>query len=66
MTQPTLINLHPNEYTQGLRYYPFEVNLGKCFGNCNTFDDLSNRVCVSNETENLDLNVFNIITRINE
>ena len=21
-TQPTIINLYPNEYTQGLRYYP--------------------------------------------
>ena len=46
--------------------YPFADNLGKCVGNCNTFDDLSNRVCVSNETENLNLNVFNIITRITE
>ena len=26
MTQPTLINLHPNEYSQELRYYPFAVN----------------------------------------
>ena len=25
MTQPTFINLHPNEYSQGLRYYPFAV-----------------------------------------
>ena len=24
-TQPTLINLHPNEYTQGLRYYPLRL-----------------------------------------
>ena len=32
-TQPTLINLHPKEYTQGLRYYPFVVNLDRCFGN---------------------------------
>ena len=23
MTQPNLINLHPNEYSQELRYYPF-------------------------------------------
>ena len=29
-TQPTNINLHPNEYTQGLRYYPSEVNLDRC------------------------------------
>ena len=25
MTQSTLINLHPNEYSQELRYYPFAV-----------------------------------------
>ena len=36
ITQPTLINLYPNEYTQGLHYYPFVVNLGRCVGNCNT------------------------------
>ena len=28
-TQPNLINLHPNEYTQGLRYYPFALNLDR-------------------------------------
>ena len=27
MIQPTLINLHPNEYTQRLCYYPFASNL---------------------------------------
>ena len=32
MIQPALINLHPNEYTQGLRYYPFAVNLDRCMG----------------------------------
>ena len=30
MTQPTLTNLHPNELTQGLRYYPLAVNLDRC------------------------------------
>ena len=25
--QPTLINLHPNEYSQELHYYPFTVKL---------------------------------------
>ena len=24
-TQPTIINLHPNEYTQWLCYYPFAI-----------------------------------------
>ena len=64
MTQAILINIHPNEYIQGLRYYPFAVNLDKCVGSFNTHDDLSNRVCVPNKTEDLNLNVLNIITGI--
>ena len=35
-TQPSFINLHPNEYTQGLHYYPFAVNLARCAGSCST------------------------------
>ena len=46
MTQPIFIDLHPNEYTQGLRYNPFDVNLDICIGICNTLNDLSNKVCV--------------------
>ena len=36
MTQPTLINLHPKEYSQQFQYYPFAVKLDRCDGNCNT------------------------------
>ena len=35
MTQPILINLHSNEYSQGIHYYPFVVKLDRCFGSCN-------------------------------
>ena len=64
--QPTLINLHPNEYNQEFYYYPFPVKLDRCVGSCNTVNDLSNKVCVPNKTEDLNLRVFNIITEINE
>ena len=33
-TEPTIINLHCNEYTQKLNYCPFAVNLGRCVGSC--------------------------------
>ena len=66
ITQPTLINLHPNEYGQEFRYYPFPVKLDRCVRSCNTVNDLSNKVCVPNKTENLNLIVFNMITRIYE
>ena len=66
MTQPTLINLHPNKYSQELHYYPFLVKLDRCVGSYNTLNDLSNKVCVLNKTEDLNLIVFNMITGINE
>ena len=64
--QPTLINLHPNEYSQGLRYYTFAFNLDRCVGSCKTLNDLSNKLCVSNKIEELNLSFFNMITGINE
>ena len=50
LIQPTLINLHPNEYSQEFHHYPFVVKLDQYVGSCNTFNDLSNKVCVPNKT----------------
>ena len=49
MIQLTVINLHPNEYSQEFYYYPFVVKLDRCVGGCNTVNDLSNKVCVPNK-----------------
>ena len=64
--QPILINLHPYEYSQEFHYYPFAVKLDRFVGSCNTINDLSNKVCIPNKTEDLNLSVFNMITGINE
>ena len=45
MARPALIDLNSNEYNQGLRYYPFEVNLDICNESCNIFDNSSGRMC---------------------
>ena len=42
------------------------VDLDRCVGSCNTLNDLSNKVCVPNKTEDLNLSVFNMITGIKE
>ena len=42
LIQPTLINLHPNEYSQEFHYYPFSVKLDICVGSCNTLNDYRN------------------------
>ena len=36
------------------------------FGSCNTVNYLSNKICIRNKTEYLNLSVFNRITGINE
>ena len=51
MTQPTPINLYPNKYSQELHYYPFAVKLDRCVGICNTLNDLPNKVCLPNKTQ---------------
>ena len=66
MSQPTLINLHPNKYSHEFYYYPFVVKLDRSVGSCNTLNDLPNKVCVPNKTEDSNLSVFNMITGINE
>ena len=66
MTQPTLINLHSNEYSQEFPYYPFGVKLGRSIGSCNTLNYLSDKICVSNRTEDLNISKFNMNTGINE
>ena len=66
MTQPTLINFHPNEYSQELHYYPFAVKLDRCAESWNTLKDLSNKVCTPNKTGDLNQRMFNMITGISE
>ena len=65
MTQPTVINLHPNEYIHRLSYYPFLVNIDRCIRSYNTFNYLCNKIRISKKTENLNLSICNMITGIN-
>ena len=54
--QHTLINSQPNEYSQESHYYPFAVKLSRCVESCNTLNDLCNKVCVPNKTEDSGIN----------
>ena len=62
--QPTFINLHlMNTVTN---YTSIHLELDSCAGTCNTPNDLSSKVCVPNKTEDLNIQVFNMITGKNE
>ena len=66
MNKATFINLHPNECRKELHYYPFTVKLGRRVRSCNIINDLCNKVCTANKTEDLNIHVFNIIKGLNE
>ena len=65
MYDSPLINLHTNDYSQELYYFPFAVKLDRCVGNFNTPNGLFNKICVPNKTEYLNISVFKLITGIN-
>ena len=60
------LHIHLNEYSQEFHYYPFTIYLDKCVGSCNTFSDLSNKVCVFQIKQDLSLSMFNMIRGISE
>ena len=65
LTQPLIINLETYECNQEFHYYPFGLKLEICVGICNTLNDLSNKVCVSIKTEDLNLSIFIMIIAVN-
>ena len=59
IVRPTLIDMNPFE----LKYYPFMNSLNKCPGNCNV---LSPKICLPNETKDINVKAFNMITNKDE
>ena len=62
VSRPTLIDSNPIE----LNYYPFMINLNKCFGSYNTVDYLSTEVCVPSKAKDVNVKLFKMITMTNE
>ena len=63
MAKPNVIDSNSDEYNQRLCYYSLTINLDRCNENCNTCHDLSNRICVPNKTEDVNLSISSMITR---
>ena len=54
---------YSKEYSQEFRYQPFVVKLNRCIGSRNALNELSNKICVPNKTEDLDLNELKTLTK---
>ena len=47
-------------------FYPFSVKINRCSGNCNSVNDTYAKICVSYIVKNLNVKVFNLMSRSNE
>ena len=60
--RPKIVNVNSNEPI----FYPYSVRASKCSGSCNNINDPYARLCVLDVIKNLNVKVFNLISRANE
>ena len=59
--RPEIVDINSNNPI----FYPFSVKINKCSGNCNNINDSYARICVSDIVKNLNVKVFNLMSRTN-
>ena len=47
-------------------FYPFSMKVNKCSGSWNGIDDQYAKLCVPDITKNMNVKLFNLLSRINE
>ena len=47
-------------------HYLFSIRTSKCSGNCNNINDPYSKICVPDTVKNLNVKVFNLMSRTNE
>ena len=57
-----IINVNTNEP----KFYPYIITINKCKGSCNTIDEPYSKICVPDTIKNINVKVFNLISRTNE
>ena len=57
-----IINVNTNEPV----FYPYSITINKCKGSCNTIGDAYAKSCVLDTIKNINVKVFNLMSRTNE
>ena len=60
--RPEIVNVNSNNPI----FQPFSVKTRKCSGNCNNINDPQAKICVSDVVKDLNVKVFNLMSRANE
>ena len=61
-TRTKKINTNNNEPL----FYPFSIKVNKCSGSCNNINDPYAKFCVPDTIKNINVKVFNLMSRTNE
>ena len=48
-------------YSDNPMFYPFNIKLNKCNGNCNDINNPYAKICAPDFVKNLNFNVFNLM-----
>ena len=60
--RPEIVNVNSDESV----FYPFNIKTSKCSGSCNNINDPFANLCLSDVVKNLNVKVFNLMSRTNE
>ena len=60
-TRPKIVNINSNETS----FYPYSVKINKCSGSSNNINDPFAKLCVLDVVKNINLKVFNPMSRNN-
>ena len=60
--RPKIVDINSNSPM----FYPFSIKVNKCSGNCNNINDPYAKTCVPDTVKNLNVRVFNLMSRTNE
>ena len=57
-----MINIDSNKPS----LYPYSIKISKCSGKCNNINDPYVKLCIPNVAKDVNVKVFNLMSRINE
>ena len=60
--RPKIVDINSNNPI----FYPFSIKINKCSGSCNNINNSYAKICVPDVIKNLNVKVFNLMSRTNE
>ena len=61
-TRPKIINVNSNKPL----FYPYNIRVNKCSISCNSINDPYTKLCVPDIVKNINVKLFNLMSRTNE